>query len=98
VAVFGVGMIGAEGNAVMDSGTNKTVFRGTIRFGGDLIARTQELVGKMLGGQVTKVIYDPLDVVTNVNGKLMSVAIPDTEYFVVPTGTPTEVQLMGPPK
>jgi ribose transport system substrate-binding protein len=98
VAVFGVGMIGAEGNAVLDSGTNKTVFRGTIRFGGDLIARTQDLVGKMLGGQITKVIYDPLDVITNVNGKLMSVAIPDTEYFVVPTGTPTEVQLMGPPK
>ena len=97
VAVFGVGMIGPEGNAVLDSATNKTVFRGTIRFGGDLIARTQDLVGKMLNGQVTKVIYDPLDVVTIVDGKLMAVAIPDTEYFVVPTGTPTEVKLGPPP-
>ena len=50
VAVFGVGMIGAEGPAVLDSGTNKTVFRGTIRFGGDLVGRTNEIVGKMLKG------------------------------------------------
>jgi len=96
VAVFGVGMIGAEGPAVQDSATNKTVFRGTIRFGGDLVARTNDIVARMLKGDVTKVIYDPLDIVTIVDGKLMSTAIEDTEVFRVPTATPVEV-LLGPP-
>jgi ribose transport system substrate-binding protein len=97
VAVFGVGMIGAEGPAVLDSVTNKTVFRGTIRFGGDLVGRTIEIAGKMLGGQITQTIYDPLDVVTAINGKLMAQPIQDTEVFVVPTGTPMEVKLGPPP-
>jgi ABC-type sugar transport system substrate-binding protein len=97
VAIFGVGMIGAEGPAVLDSATNKTVFRGTIRFGGDLVARTNEVVSKMLSGNVTKVIYDPLDIVTIVNGKLMSTAIESSEYFTVPTAQPAEVKLGPPP-
>jgi ribose transport system substrate-binding protein len=42
LAVFSVGMIGAEGPAVADSSTGNGVFRGTIRFGGDLIGRTME--------------------------------------------------------
>jgi ABC-type sugar transport system substrate-binding protein len=97
VAVFGVGMIGAEGPAVLDSATNKTVFRGTIRFGGDLVARTNEVVSKMLNGDVTKVIYDPLDIVTVIDGQLMSTAIDSSEYFTVPTAQPEPVVLMGPP-
>jgi ribose transport system substrate-binding protein len=97
VAVFGVGMIGAEGPAVLDSATNKTVFRGTIRFGGDLVARTGEVVGKILSGDITKIIYDPLDIVTVIDGKLMSVAIEDTEVFRVPTAAPVEVKLGPPP-
>jgi len=76
---------------------NKTVFRGTIRFGGDLVARTNEVVGKMLSGDVTKVIYDPLDIVTIVDGKLMSTAIESSEYFTVPTAQPVEVKLGPPP-
>lgn len=97
VAVFGVGMIGAEGPAVLDSGTNKTVFRGTIRFGGDLLARTMGVVGKMLNGQSTKIIYDPLDIVTLIDGKLMSTPIESTEYFTIPTSQPVEVKLGPPP-
>jgi ABC-type sugar transport system substrate-binding protein len=97
VAVFGVGMIGAEGPAVLDSATNKTVFRGTIRFGGDLVGRTMEFAGKMLSGEITKIIYDPLDIVTVIDGKLMALPIPDTEYFVIPTGVPSEVKLGPPP-
>jgi ribose transport system substrate-binding protein len=97
VAVFGVGMIGAEGPAVMDSAMNKSVFRGTIRFGGDLVARTNDIAGKMLKGESTKVIYDPLDIVTIVDGKLMSTAIEDTEVFRVPTAAPVEVKLGPPP-
>ncbi len=97
VAVFGVGMIGPEGAAVLDSANNKTVFRGTIRFGGDLIGRTMEIVGKMLGGDITKIIYDPLDIVTVADGKLMGLPIQDTEVFQVPTGTPEEIKLGPPP-
>jgi len=97
VAVFGVGMIGAEGPAVLDSATNKTVFRGTIRFGGDLVGRTIEIAGKMMNGDITKIIYDPLDIVTLIDGKLMALAIPDSEVFVIPTGEPTEVKLGPPP-
>ena len=97
VAVFGVGMIGAEGPAVLDSATNKTVFRGTIRFGGDLVGRTIEIAGKMMNGEITKVIYDPLDIVTAIDGKLMAQAITNTEVFEVPTGAPTEVKLGPPP-
>lgn len=96
VAVFGVGMIGAEGPAVLDSASNKTVFRGTIRFGGDLVGRTNEIVAKMLKGDVSKVIYDPLDIVTVVDGKLMAQPILDTEVFQVPT-TPLEEVKLGPP-
>jgi ribose transport system substrate-binding protein len=97
VAVFGVGMIGAEGPAVLDSATNKGVFRGTIRFGGDLVARTNEFVAKLLKGEVTKVIYDPLDIVTVIDGKLMSTAIEDTEVFRIPTAAPVDVKLGPPP-
>jgi len=97
VAVFGVGMIGAEGPAVLDSAMNKTVFRGTIRFGGDLVGRTNEIVGKMLKGEIMKVIYDPLDIVTLIDGKLMAQPILDTEVFQVPMTTPEEVKLGPPP-
>jgi len=55
-----------------------------------------EIAGKMLGGDITKIIYDPLDIVTVIDGKLMAVAIEDTEVFTIPTAAPTEV-LLGPP-
>jgi ABC-type sugar transport system substrate-binding protein len=97
VAVFGVGMIGPEGQAVLDSATNKTVFRGTIRFGGDLVGRTIEIAGKMLNGEIPGIIYDPLDVVTVIDGKLMALPIEATEIFEVPTGEPAEVKLGPPP-
>jgi ribose transport system substrate-binding protein len=97
VAVFGVGMIGAEGPAVLDSANNKSVFRGTIRFGGDLHARTVEVVQKMLQGDSTKVIFDPLDIVTVIDGKLMSTPIESSEYFTIPTAQPVEVKLGPPP-
>ncbi len=97
VAVFGVGMIGPEGQAVLDSALGKTVFRGTIRFGGDLVGRTMEWAGKMLNSEKPGVIYDPLDVVTAIDGKLMALPIEDTEVFKVPTGQPAEVKLGPPP-
>jgi hypothetical protein len=90
-------MIGPEGQAVLDSATNKTVFRGTIRFGGDLVGRTMEISGKMMGGDVTKIIYDPLELIFVADGGLTGIAIEDTEVFRVPTGAPYPVVLMGPP-
>ena len=51
----------------------------------------------MLGGDITKIIYDPLDIVTVVDGKLMGLPIQDTEVFQVPTGTPQEIKLGPPP-
>ena len=51
----------------------------------------------MLKGDVTKVIYDPLDIVTIIDGKLMSTAITDTEVFRVPTAAPVEVKLNAGP-
>lgn len=98
VAVFSVGMIGPEGVAVLDSATNKTVFRGTIQFGGDLVGRTIEYAMKMLAGEKPGVIYDPLVVVTAVDGKLSGLAVEETEFFKVPTGKPFEVKLGPPPK
>jgi ABC-type sugar transport system substrate-binding protein len=98
VAVFGVGMIGAEGPAVLDSATNKTVFRGTIRFGGDLVGRTNDIVRNILEkGEIIKVIYDPLDIVKIIDGMLMATPIEDTEVFRVPTAAPVEVKLGPPP-
>ncbi len=97
VAVFGIGMIGPEGQAVLDSADNKSLFRGTIRFGGDLIGRTMEFAQKILNGDIQKIIYDPLDIVTVVDGKLMGLPIQDTEVFQVPTGTPQEIKLGPPP-
>ncbi len=99
VAAFSVGMIGAEGPAVLDSGAGKGVFRGTIRFGGDLIGRTMEYAGKMLGGQeYPKVVWDDLDMVTLINGQLMATPVEGARVLALPTKAPQPVQLMpGPP-
>ena len=99
VAVFSVGMIGAEGPAVIDSSTGNGVFRGTIRFGGDLIGRTMEYAGKMLNGQeFPKIIWDALDMVTAENGQLMYVPVESATVLTVPTAEPMPLELPpGPP-
>jgi ribose transport system substrate-binding protein len=98
VAVFGVGMLGAEGPAVADSSTGKGVFRGTVRFGGDLIGRTMQYAKIIVsGGEYPKIIWDALDMVTAKDGKLYGVAIPDgIKVLTVPTAEPVEI-LLGPP-
>jgi ABC-type sugar transport system substrate-binding protein len=99
VAVFGVGMLGAEGPAVADSSMGKGVFRGTVRFGGDLIGRTMQYAKIMVsGGEYPKIIWDALDMVTSRDGKLYALPIPDgIAVLTVPTGAPQELVLMGPP-
>lgn len=98
VAVFGVGMLGAEGPAVADSSLGKGVFRGTVRFGGDLIGRTMQYAKIILdGGEYPKIIWDALDMVTAKDGKLYGVAIPDgIQVITLPTAAPVEI-LLGPP-
>lgn len=99
VAVFGVGMIGGEGPAIADSSKGNGVFRGTVRFGGDLVGRTIEYAGKMLNGeQVPKIIWDVLDLVTAVNGQLMAVPAESSGVIVVPTAEPQPLVLPGPPQ
>jgi ABC-type sugar transport system substrate-binding protein len=52
IAVFGVGMFGAEADAIVQSGAGKSVFRGAVAFGGlDLPGKTAALVKKMLAGE-----------------------------------------------
>jgi ABC-type sugar transport system substrate-binding protein len=99
VGVFGVGMIGAEGPAVADSSTGKGVFRGTVRFGGDLIGRTMEYAGKILNGeQYPKIIWDALDLVTSENGQLMYVPVESATVLTEPTTEPQPLVLPpGPP-
>jgi ABC-type sugar transport system substrate-binding protein len=99
VAAFSVGMIGAEGPAVADASLGKGVFRGTIRFGGDLIGRTMEVAGKMLSGQgISKIVWDDLDMVTAVDGQLMSVPVESAKMLIAPTAAPQPLVLPGPPK
>jgi ribose transport system substrate-binding protein len=99
LAVFSVGMIGAEGPAVADSSTGNGVFRGTIRFGGDLIGRTMEYAGKMLNGEeYPKIIWDALDMVTAVDGQLMYVPVESATVLTLPTTEPQPLMLPpGPP-
>lgn len=98
VAAFSVGMIGAEGTAVADASLGKGVFRGTIRFGGDLIGRTMEVAGKMLGPGVSKIVWDDLDMVTAVDGQLMAVPVESAKMLIAPTAAPQPLVLPGPPK
>jgi ABC-type sugar transport system substrate-binding protein len=98
VAVFSVGLLGAEGPAVADSSTGKGVFRGTVRFGGDLIGRTIEYATKMLNGEDVPVdIWDDLELVTAVDGVLYAVPVESATVLVVPTAEPEELILPGPP-
>jgi len=72
VAVFGVGMFGPEGDAIMESSQGKGVFRGAVAFGGgDLPGTTVGIATKMLsGGEYPEVTWDPLALATVVDGQL----------------------------
>lgn len=72
VAVFGVGMFGPEGDAIIESGQGKGVFRGAVAFGGgDLPGTTAGIAKKMLSGEpFPEITWDPLALATLVDGKL----------------------------
>ena len=86
LAVFGVGMVGAEQQAITDSGTGKGVFRGAVAFGGpDLPKSTVELAQKMLGGQeYPKVTWDPLALATLVDGQVVIAPVANSGVITVP--------------
>jgi len=89
VAVFGVGMIGAEGQAVIDASNGTGVFRGTVQFGGDLIGRTIEIAGQMMSGEdVAGDIWDDLALITAIDGQMYRQAVESATVFTVPTGEP----------
>ncbi len=72
VAVFGVGMFGPEGDAIMEAAQGKGAFRGAVAFGGgDLPGSTVAIAKKILSGEpFSEVTWDPLALATAVDGKL----------------------------
>ena len=98
VAVFSVGLIGAEAQGLAESSTGNGVFRGTIRFGGDLVGRTMFYATKMVNGEAVPAdIWDDLELITAVDGKLYTVPVESATVFTVPTAEPQELILPGPP-
>mgnify|MGYP000263731449 CR=1 FL=1 len=87
VAVFGVGMFGPEGDAIVESAQGKGVFRGAVAFGGgDLPGTTVSIAAKMLNGEpYPEVTWDPLALATAVDGKLSVVPVANSGVI---SGTP----------
>lgn len=81
VAVFGVGMFGPEGDAVIAASQGKGVLRGVIAFGGgDLPANTRAIAKQMLSGEkYPEVTWDPLALVSaGTDGKLVITPVSNT--------------------
>lgn len=72
IAVFGVGMFGPEGDAIVESSQGAGVFRGAVAFGGgDLPGTTVGIARRMLSGEeYPEVTWDPLALATAVDGEL----------------------------
>jgi len=85
VAVFGVGMFGPEGDAIVESGQGKGVFRGAIAFGGgDLPGNTVAIATKMLNGETyPAVTWDPLAMATLKDGQLSVVPMANSGVITV---------------
>jgi ribose transport system substrate-binding protein len=86
LATFGVGMVGAEQQAITESGQGKGVFRGAVAFGGpDLPKSTVDLAQKMLSGQqYPKVTWDPLALATLENGQLVIKPVANSGVITLP--------------
>lgn len=87
VAVFGVGMFGPEGDAIVESSQGQGVFRGAVAFGGgDLPGTTVGIATKMINGEeYPEVTWDPLALATAVDGKLSIVPVANSGVI---SGTP----------
>ena len=87
VAVFGVGMFGPEGDAIMEAAHGKGVFRGAVAFGGgDLPGTTVGIATKMLSGEkYPEITWDPLALATEKDGQLAIVPVSNSGVI---SGTP----------
>jgi ribose transport system substrate-binding protein len=87
VAVFGVGMFGPEGDAIIASSNGEGVFRGAVAFGGgDLPGSTVAIARQILDGEdYAEVTWDPLALATAVNGELNIVPMANSGVI---SGTP----------
>jgi ABC-type sugar transport system substrate-binding protein len=87
VAVFGVGMFGPEGDAIIEASQGKGVFRGAVAFGGgDLPGNTVSIAAKMLSGEpYPEVTWDALAMATEKDGQLSVVPMANSGVI---RGTP----------
>lgn len=92
VAAFGAGMFADEGYAIVDSATNDTVFRGTLRWGGKGLQGDIEVMRGLLAGTQEKNNWQDIWLVTLVDGELVSISVPK-EAFGVPTAEPEPYEL-----
>jgi ribose transport system substrate-binding protein len=93
VAIFGVGVIGPEVGSILAASTGDGFLRGAVSFGGvpepppappALGAKTVALVTKILNGEVyDRVIWDELDLVTAVDGQMVTVSMPPVGVLTV---------------
>jgi ABC-type sugar transport system substrate-binding protein len=93
VAVFGVGVIGPERDAIKAASIGEGFLRGAVSFGGaDLPGKTSALVKKVLNGEeFTRVIWDELAMVTAVSGELVITPMPASGVLTTTPLPVTEV-------
>jgi ABC-type sugar transport system substrate-binding protein len=80
VATFGAGNFGAEGQAIADSVSNDTVFRGTLRWGGKGLMGDIEVMRGLLAGTQEKNSWQDIWIITLVDGELVSISMPKDAY------------------
>ncbi len=87
IAVFGVGMFGPEGEAIVESSQGNGVFRGAVAFGGgDLPGTTVAIARQMLNGEdYAEITWDPLALATAIDGELSVVPVANSGVI---SGTP----------
>lgn len=71
---FGVSVFDAEAAAICDSSTGNGVVRGAVAFGsGDIASACVENARKILDGEISGIIWDPLTMVSAENGERVDV-------------------------
>jgi len=86
VAVFGVGVIGPEMDAIKNSSLGDGFLRGAVSFGGaDLPGKTVGIVEQILdGGDFPAVTWDELALVTAVDGEMVITPMPASGVLTAP--------------
>ncbi len=98
VAVFGVGVIGPEMDAIKAASTGDGYLRGAVSFGGaDLPGKTVGIVQTVLNGEeFTRVVWDELALVSAINGEMLIIPMPASGVLsatpLQPEGTTTSTE------